>query len=118
MLERTNRVNTLFDFYGSLLTGKQQSILGMYYQDNYSLGEIAAELEVSRQAIYEHLKRAEQALADYESKLGLAGQYARRSGLAAQLEQLINEQQQGQVRQKMLELLNRLQTIENEQEAE
>lgn len=111
MLERTNRINMLFDFYGPLLTGKQQSILSLYYQDNFSLGEIAAEFEVSRQAIYEHLKRAEQALADYESKLGLAEQYARRSSLAVQLEQLIRRQQ-GEEQQAMLDILSRLQMVE------
>lgn len=111
MLERTNRVNTLFDFYAPLLTDKQQSILTMYYQDNFSLGEIAAEFEVSRQAVYEHLKRAEQALADYEDKLCLAAQFMERAGLAAQLEQMIKEQQVER-RQEMLELLSRLQTIE------
>jgi uncharacterized protein len=116
MLERTNRVNTLFDFYAPLLTGKQQSILSLYYQDNFSLGEIAAEFEVSRQAVYEHLKRAEQALTDYESKLGLAEQYARRTDLAEQLEQLI-KQQQGEGLQDMLNLLTELQTIEIKDES-
>lgn len=111
MLERTNRMNLLYDFYGSLLTQKQQSILALYYQDNYSLGEIATELSVTRQAVYEHLKRAELTLEDYESKLRIAEQYARRTGIAEQLQQLI--MQQGvEHRQEMLSLLERLQTID------
>lgn len=111
MLERTNRMNLLYDFYGSLLTNKQQSILALYYQDNYSLGEIATELSVTRQAVYEHLKRAEQTLEDYEGKLGMAEQYARRADLAEQLQQLIM-QQQVERKQDMLDLLEQLQTIE------
>jgi len=71
-LEKMNRINVLYDFYGSLLTEKQQTFLQCYFQDDYSLGEIAAEFEISRQAVYEHLKRAEQMLEDYERKLGLA----------------------------------------------
>ena len=90
-LERTNRINLLFDFYGPLLTDKQQSILSLYYQDNFSLGEIAAELSVSRQAVYEHVKRAEQALAEYEGKLGLAGKFKRRQELVEKLEQVLGE---------------------------
>ncbi|MDF2936929.1 MAG: hypothetical protein K0Q90_2302 [Paenibacillaceae bacterium] len=111
LLERTNRVNTLFDFYGALLTDKQQSILSLYYQDNFSLGEIAAEFEVSRQAVYEHLKRAEQAMEDYEGKLGLAVQYAHRRSAANELEALI-KRLQGEDSRQMLELLSRLLTIE------
>jgi predicted DNA-binding protein YlxM (UPF0122 family) len=111
LLERTNRVNTLFDFYGALLTDKQQSILSLYYQDNFSLGEIAADFEVSRQAVYEHLKRAEQALEDYEGKLRLAEQFARKSQAASELEALIIRRQ-GEDSRRMLELLSRLLTIE------
>lgn len=112
VLERTNRVNMLFDFYGSLLTGKQQSILALYYQDNYSLGEIAAEMEISRQAVYEHLKRAEQVLEEYEDKLRLTVQFAKRAELAGQLERLIRQQKtEGQ--QDMLRLLSELQTIDS-----
>lgn len=71
-LEKTNRINLLFDFYGPLLTEKQQTFLKCYFQDDYSLGEIAADFDISRQAVYEHLKRATQILESYEEKLGLA----------------------------------------------
>lgn len=117
MLDRTNRINMLYDFYAPLLTDKQQSMLTLYYQDNFSLGEIAAEFEVSRQAVYEHLKRAEQSLQDYESKLRLAEQYARRMDLAGQLELMIRGQQTGN-KQDMLHVLAKLQMIEDSDEAE
>lgn len=74
-LDRTNRINVLYDFYGPLLTDKQQTFIKCYYQDDYSLGEIAAEFEISRQAVYEHLKRAEQILEDCELKLRLAARH-------------------------------------------
>ncbi|WEK56221.1 MAG: YlxM family DNA-binding protein [Candidatus Cohnella colombiensis] len=74
-LEKTNRVNVLFDFYGSLLTEKQQTFLKCYYQDDFSLGEIAGDFEISRQAVYEHLKRAEQVLEEYEQKLRLVARH-------------------------------------------
>ncbi|WP_138496588.1 putative DNA-binding protein [Paenibacillus pinistramenti] len=70
-LEKTTRVNLLFDFYEPLLTEKQQTFLKYYFHDDFSLGEIAAEFEISRQAVYEHIKRAEQMLEVYEQKLGL-----------------------------------------------
>lgn len=117
MLERTNRMNLLFDFYGSLLTNKQQSILELYYQDNYSLGEIASELSVTRQAVYEHLKRAEQTLEDYESKLRLAELNARRSMLTRGLEELIRHET-AESRKSMLELLYQLQALDGIHETE
>ncbi|MFC0328755.1 YlxM family DNA-binding protein [Paenibacillus sepulcri] len=61
----------LFDFYGLLLTEKQRTFLKYYFHDDYSLGEIAEEFEISRQAIYEHIKRAESVLESCESKLHL-----------------------------------------------
>lgn len=70
-LEKTNRINLLFAFYERLLTEKQQTFLKYYFHDDFSLGEIAAEFEISRQAVYEHIKRAEQTLENYEAKLEL-----------------------------------------------
>ncbi|WKL01158.1 YlxM family DNA-binding protein [Paenibacillus amylolyticus] len=78
-LEKTNRINLLFAFYELLLTEKQQTFLKYYFHDDFSLGEIAAEFEISRQAVYEHIKRAEQVLENYESKLGLLEKHERRN---------------------------------------
>lgn len=71
MLEKTTRMNYLFDFYQSLLTPKQKSYMSLYYLDDFSLGEIAEEFEVSRQAVYDNIKRTEAMLEEYEEKLGL-----------------------------------------------
>jgi len=87
-LEKTNRINLLFAFYERLLTEKQQTFLKYYFHDDFSLGEIAAEFEISRQAVYEHIKRAEQVLENYESKLGLLEKHERRN---RNLEDLQNE---------------------------
>lgn len=78
VLEKTLRINMLFDIYRTLLTEKQQTFLQYYFYDDYSLGEIAAEFQISRQAVYEHLKRAEQALEMYEAKLGLLSKQEKR----------------------------------------
>ncbi len=54
-------MNSLFEFYGALLTSKQHSYLELYYGDDYSLGEIATEFDVSRQAVYDNIRRTERA---------------------------------------------------------
>lgn len=61
----------LFDVYGALLTDKQQQALALTYNEDYSLGEIAALLGVSRQAVFDAIRRSETLLANYEAKLGL-----------------------------------------------
>ena len=89
-LEKTNRINLLFDFYELLLTEKQQTFLKYYFHDDFSLGEIAAEFEISRQAVYEHIKRAEQVLEQYEEKLGLLKKYDQRVQELEKLRELVN----------------------------
>lgn len=71
MLEKVAWMNMLFDYYGELLTERQKIFMDLYYCQNLSLGEIAGEFNVTRQAVYDTLKRAEQVLSQYEEKLGL-----------------------------------------------
>ncbi|MEK3989543.1 putative DNA-binding protein [Robertmurraya sp. FSL R5-0851] len=85
MLEKTNRMNYLYDFYQSLLTPKQQSYMSLYYLDDYSLGEIAEEYHVSRQAVYDNIKRTEAMLEEYEEKLLLFHKFQERNKLLVQL---------------------------------
>ena len=49
----------LFDYYGDLLTERQKLCFDMRYNQDLSLSEIAAELNVSRQGVYDNLSRAE-----------------------------------------------------------
>ena len=91
MLEKTTRMNFLYDFYYSLLTPKQQSYMSLYYLDDYSLGEIAEEYEISRQAVYDNIKRTEAMLEEYEKKLGLLEKFQKRNKLFARLKELFNE---------------------------
>ena len=88
ILEKTNRINMLFDFYEPLLTEKQQTFLKCYFHDDFSLGEIAAEFGISRQAVYEHIKRAEQTLESYENKLQLLVKFEARTRLLEKLQQV------------------------------
>ncbi|MGP7817531.1 putative DNA-binding protein [Niallia sp. 01092] len=89
MLEKTTRMNYLFDFYQSLLTPKQRSYMSLYYLDDYSLGEIADEYDVSRQAVYDNIKRTEAMLEEYEQKLLLLQKFQERTVLFAQMKELL-----------------------------
>jgi predicted DNA-binding protein YlxM (UPF0122 family) len=85
VLEKTTEMNLLYDFYGSLLTEKQRALLEMYYHEDWSLGEIAEHQGVSRQAVFEALKRAQATLGDLEEKLGLMRKHLMRQKLAEEI---------------------------------
>ncbi|MEW9676440.1 putative DNA-binding protein [Lentibacillus sp. L22] len=91
MLEKTTRINYLFDFYQALLTPKQQSYMDMYYLEDYSLGEISELSQVSRQAVYDNIKRTETMLETYEKKLHLYEKFEQRAKLLDKLEHTTKE---------------------------
>lgn len=84
-LEKTLRMNRLFSFYSPLLTPKQQEYMRLYYGDDYSLGEIADDFSVSRQAVYDNIKRSEVILQDYENKLNLVEEFDKKQTAAETL---------------------------------
>lgn len=75
MYDKIVQIALLFDFYGQLLTAKQIEIIDMYYNNDLSLSEIAEQQEISRQGVYDTLKRAEKTLSEYEDKLGLVDRF-------------------------------------------
>jgi hypothetical protein len=88
-LEKTLQMNTLFAFYGPLLTNKQREYMQLYYADDYSLGEIAEDFNVSRQAVYDNVRRSEEILKDYEAKLHLVTDYEQRQKGLQELQEYI-----------------------------
>ena len=69
------KVSILLDFYGQLLTARQYEILDMYYNYDYSLGEIAGELGISRQGGHDCIRKGRAALEAYEARLSLAARF-------------------------------------------
>ncbi|SHN15846.1 putative DNA-binding protein [Gracilibacillus kekensis] len=94
MLEKTTRINALYDFYHKLLTDKQRNYMEMYYLEDFSLGEISETANVSRQAIYDNIRRTEQMLEEYEKKLGLYQKFLKRQELLLELSDMIGDKDQ------------------------
>ena len=61
----------LLDFYGQLLTERMRSTLELHFAEDMSLAEIAAQENISRQAVHDTITRGRRSLEEYESKLGL-----------------------------------------------
>lgn len=110
MLEKTTRMNYLYDFYQSLLTPKQSSYMSLYYLDDYSLGEIAEEYDVSRQAVYDNIKRTEQMLEQYEEKLLLFQKFEARQRILKQIRELCQADKCGD--DQLLSLIDSLEKLE------
>ncbi len=61
----------LLDFYGELLTEKQRECFDLHYNEDLSLSEIAEQLGISRQGVWDNIRKAESVLEDVERKTGL-----------------------------------------------
>jgi hypothetical protein len=75
----------LLGYYKNLLSDKQREYMLKHFEEDYSLSEIAKESSVSRQAVYDNIKRGIKILKDYETRLGM---YERDKHIVALLEEL------------------------------
>lgn len=105
MIEKTTRINFLFDFYQALLTDKQRSYMELYYLDDLSLGEIAEEYTISRQAVYDNIRRTEAMLEEYEEKLSLFSKFQHRQETVEQLLSIVKDQSS---EKELIQLINQL----------
>ena len=71
------QVTILFDFYGDMLTEKQKEVIDLYYNEDLSLAEIAADSGITRQGVRDSIKRAEATLFELEERLGLAARFGK-----------------------------------------
>ena len=78
-LDGRTAVVRLIDTYARLLTAHQREMLRMYYDDDLSLGEIAARCGVTRQAVFDSLRRSVSELRSFEKRIGIASERERQA---------------------------------------
>lgn len=88
-LEKMIEVGQLFEQYKELLTDKQREIVSLYYEEDYSLGEISENLNVSRQGVYDTLKRSEKTMKEYEQKLHLVSKLQKQEDAISDIKERI-----------------------------
>ena len=97
MKNQTYRMTMLFDFYGEILTERQKEFFDLYYNEDLSLGEIAENSGITRQGVWDGLKKAEAILRDAEARLNLYENYRKRQNevdfLLARLRKMADEGQ-------------------------
>lgn len=91
LLEKKQRINLLMDLYEELLTDKQREYLDLYYHQDLSLSEIALIKNVSKNAVFDNLKKAINHLENYEDKLQLLDKHLERLHIIDELEKDIKE---------------------------
>lgn len=68
-------LSLLYDFYGALLKESQQRMFEASILEDYGYAEIAQEEGISRQGVYDAIRRATRQLREYEEKLGLVSRF-------------------------------------------
>ncbi|WP_138159113.1 YlxM family DNA-binding protein [Peptoniphilus catoniae] len=91
LISNVFEINMLLDFYRDLLSEKQEKSLSMYYAYDFSLTEIAEELNISKQAVSDNIKRAEQNLRFYEKSLKLVSKHLKKMEDKKKLKELFKK---------------------------
>ena len=86
VVESFVKQSLLYDFYGSLLTGRQREIYEAWALYDYSPAEIADGLDISRQAVHDIIRRTNAALEEYEEKLRLVEKFLKIKEETAKIE--------------------------------
>ena len=80
----------LYDFYGGLLTQKQRTCYEMHYMDDLSLAEIAAEMNITPQAVADVLKRSLKRMQECEDELGILKKFEEQRNCAKEINMLLS----------------------------
>ena len=107
-MDNTIMRTMLFDFYGDLLTEKQREYYDLHFNSDLSLQEIAEQSGVSRQAVWDIIRRAEQSMGEIEEKTGLVAWAVRRRKAVEELESLISALPEGESKEEMLKKISEL----------
>ena len=106
----------LFDFYGELLTDKQREYYDLHYNNDLSLYEIAEQTGVSRQAVWDIIRRADAILTQTEKKTGFVAKALRRrqtlDEISAALASLA-EMTEGPAHERALEISEKLRSLDD-----
>jgi predicted DNA-binding protein YlxM (UPF0122 family) len=77
-LQARGRTLALYERYGALLTDHQREVIDLYLRSDWSLAEIATHQGTSRAAVHDIVRRSTKSLQEYEKRLGLLAEDARR----------------------------------------
>ncbi len=112
MFEKNLNITLLLDFYGDILSSRQFEMLDMYYNEDFSLAEIAEKYDISRQGVRSVLKKGETILTEMEEKLHLASRFTKvlekSSEIAYKLEEITKNINDNNISSKIFSLIDEI----------
>ena len=81
-MEARVALNYLLDFYGPLLTAHRRDVMRLYCEEDLTQQEIADQLDITRQGVFDAIAKSKKQLSEYEDKLGLVARYRAQSAAA------------------------------------
>ncbi|MFI3202227.1 MAG: DNA-binding protein [Eubacteriales bacterium] len=104
-MEKIVEQGILYDFYGELLTKHQRKIYEDAVYNDLSISEIASEEGISRQGVFDLLKRVNKTLEDYEQKLHLVQRFRVIEEVVHQINEITSQEEVRQLSSQILEEL-------------
>ncbi len=105
IVEKHIEITVLLDFYTPLLTEKQAKVMRYYFEENYTLAEIAELEGISRNAVHDNIQKTIRKLHDYEKKLALHEKTVKRQSIVEKLRQVCDNEE-------AIRLLNELEKVD------
>lgn len=90
-MDKIYEITLLYDFYGELLTENQKELCRMHFLEDLSFGEISQELSISRQGVYDGIRRGERQLHEYEDALHLVRRFLEHQEAAKMIKSLAEQ---------------------------
>lgn len=105
-MEEKIEISILLSLYGNLLTETQKNYMELYYNQDYSLSEIAENENITRQAVRTNLLKSKKKLKNYEKRLGLMEKDKKIKEMIENLENTKLDKKQKEIITEMKEQLN------------
>ncbi len=109
------QMTMLFDFFGELLTNKQREYYDLYHNEDLSLSEIAENVGITRQGVYDIVVRAENTMMEIEEKTGVIHRFneiqtkiTRAVSLAEEIKKQAQDETSAEMASRLVELLSSL----------
>ena len=107
-MERFVEQTLLYDFYGELLTERQQQVYESVVLEDFSLSEVAEELGISRQGVHDMIRRCNHTLEEYEKKLHLVEKFLCIKKQVQRISQIAEKYQDREITEISKEILEEL----------
>lgn len=115
IFEKDMTIPLLMDLYGQVLSDRKRELLDYYYNEDYSLAEIAEITGISRQGIRESVKKSEAELRALDASLHLVERTQalddRISGIRTRMRRLLDASVSLEARETLEQILKELDTL-------